>query len=239
MKMRILHLCLGVLLLISCTNTINFSEQFIKETSGKYLYNDDSLIEVYYEDQTLYLIWKSGRIKPVVLGENEFFVPDMYKKLKFVQHPNGDRYISVIPELDEAPVSYDYLKVTEDFKTPSMYLSAKNYEKALEGFLAIKEKDSMSPFINEWDINNIGYKYLRSQEYDDAIGVFELNAALHPNSYNVYDSLAEGYLKKGDSTKAYTNFKIALKYNNRNKRAQKFINTFESRDNNTSSIESK
>ena len=44
-----------------------------------------------------------------------------------------------------------------------------------------------------------------------AIQVFKLNAETFPDSANVWDSLAEGYLKAGDARKAQDNYEKALK----------------------------
>ena len=51
--------------------------------------------------------------------------------------------------------------------------------------------------------------------------------ALHPTSANVYDSLADGYVLIKDSLKAYTNYKKALDLNNSNRRAQEFVDAFD------------
>ena len=216
-----------VTMLLSCSNSVEYSEEFKKETSGKYLYNLEELIEVSYEDSRLYLNWKGGKIKPVATAQNEFFVADMYTKLRFVQHPKTkERYLSIIQESNQNKITYDYLKVPDTYKTPSIYLKEGNYEKALEGYLEIKQQDSTSTYIEEWDFNSLGYKHMRKREYDKAIGVLKLNAALHPNSANVYDSLAEGYLLSGDSLQAYTNYKKTLELNSRNKRAQDYIDVY-------------
>ena len=213
--------------LVSCGNSVEYSEAFKKETSGKYLYNPDELILVYYEGNTLFLDWKGGKTVPVALPENEFFVPDMYKKFHFVQHPDTDeRYLSIVNEDDENNITYDFLKVADDYKTPSEYLEAGAYDKALEGYLKIKEQDSTSSYINEWDFNRKGYYHMRKKEYDKAIGVLKMNTKLHPNSSNVYDSLAEAYLKNGDSLQAYTNYKIALDMNPKNERAKRYLDRF-------------
>ena len=45
---------------------------------------------------------------------------------------------------------------------------------------------------------------------DEAIEVFQLNTELHPTSANAYDSLGEGFLKKGDKENALTNYRRAL-----------------------------
>ena len=215
-------------LFVSCSNSVEYSEAFKKETSGKYLYNSDELILVYYEGNQLRLNWKGGEIEPVTLEENEFFVPDMYKKFRFVQHPETKaRYLSVVNEDDQEKVTYNYLKVTDDYKTPSQYLKEGNYEKALAGYLEIKAQDSTSSYIDEWYFNGIGYRHLRDREYEKAIGVFEMNTKLNPNSTNVYDSLAEAYLESGDSVRAYNNYKIALEMNPRNPRAERYLKAYQ------------
>ncbi|MCT4628419.1 tetratricopeptide repeat protein [Winogradskyella sp.] len=227
MKLKALIIVFTVaLLFVSCAKSVEYSGEFKRETSGKYLYNPDELILVFYEDNTLRLNWKGGDVEPVALAENEFFVADLYSKFRFVQHPKTKKwYLSMLNE-DEEKITYDYVKVGDDYKTPSQYLEAGNYEKALKGYLEIKRQDSTSSYINEWDFNRKGYKHLGKKEYEKAIGVFKLNAKLHPNSNNVYDSLAEAYLKSGDSLQAYNNYKIALEMNPRNQRAERFVKVF-------------
>lgn len=62
-------------------------------------------------------------------------------------------------------------------------------------------------------LNMIGYNLLYSDdasELDQAIEIFSLNAELFPEVANVWDSLGEAWLKKGDKQKALTAYKKAL-----------------------------
>jgi len=228
MKSKILQL--SILLAVSifgCTKNIEYSEQFKNDTAGKYLYNADDIIEVYYKNDKLHLKWRGGELKPVALSENEFFVADMYSKFRFVQHPKtNERYLSSIPENNEDSITYDYVKVSKTYKTPSEHLENGNYQKALTGFLEIKKQDSTSIFIEERSFNRMGYRHLSNNEYNKAIEIFKLNAKLHPNSSNVYDSLADAYLENEDSLQAYKNFSKALELNPRNRRAKTFVDNF-------------
>ena len=212
----------------SCSNKIQYSSEIIEQTSGKYLYNPDEIIEVYYNNNKLFVKWRGAeKIEPVALDEKTFFIPDMYKKLRFVEHPETmKRYLSVIPEDDEALVTYDYLKVHDTFKTPSMYLKDGDVKNALAGYLAIKEKDSTSVFISEREFNEEGYTHIRKKEYQKAINVFTVNVGLYPNSDNVYDSLADAYARSGDSLQALNNYKKALELNTGNRRAKRFIENY-------------
>ncbi|RIA10237.1 hypothetical protein OE09_2092 [Flavobacteriaceae bacterium MAR_2010_72] len=213
---------------LSCANQVDYSPEHIAQTSGRYLYSLDEVMDVYYDNNTLFLKWRGAdRMEPVVLDENTFFVPDMYKKLRFVQHPETKkRYIGVVSEADETVVTYDYLKVADSFKTPSMYLMEKAFDKALKGFLEIRKQDSTTALFDEREFNRLGYNYLRTQEYDHAIAVFKMNVALYPESDNVYDSLADAYLRSGDSLQAYTNYAKAYELNTGNERAKRYIEVY-------------
>jgi CubicO group peptidase (beta-lactamase class C family) len=59
-------------------------------------------------------------------------------------------------------------------------------------------------------LNNMGYELLQMDKVDQAIEIFELNASLFPAVGNVWDSLGEAYLKKGDRKKALEHYKKAL-----------------------------
>lgn len=62
----------------------------------------------------------------------------------------------------------------------------------------------------EADVNLQGYTLLGEGKTDEAIEVFRKNAADHPGSWNVWDSLGEGLEKKADKAGAAENYRKAL-----------------------------
>jgi len=62
----------------------------------------------------------------------------------------------------------------------------------------------------EADMNMVGYMYLQANNTDRAIEIFKKNVKAHPDAWNVYDSLGEGYHRKGDMKKAIKNYQTAL-----------------------------
>lgn len=62
----------------------------------------------------------------------------------------------------------------------------------------------------ESKFNTTGYRLLNQNQLDDAIFVFELNADLHPDSPNAWDSLAEAYWKSGNLAKAKNLYQKAI-----------------------------
>jgi hypothetical protein len=62
---------------------------------------------------------------------------------------------------------------------------------------------------NEQQLNAAGYQLLGAKKVDEAIALFQRNAKAHPDSWNVWDSLAEAYAVKGDKKLAAANYRKA------------------------------
>ncbi len=59
-------------------------------------------------------------------------------------------------------------------------------------------------------LNGIGYALLQGNQVNQAIEIFILNTVLFPGDANVWDSLGEAYLMKGDKEKSRLNYQKAL-----------------------------
>ena len=81
-------------------------------------------------------------------------------------------------------------------------------------------------YINdERQLNSLGYELLGKRSFAEAIEVFKLNVENHPDSWNVYDSLAEAYaarrdVAKDDLRRAEQNYQRSLELNPQNSRAR-------------------
>jgi tetratricopeptide (TPR) repeat protein len=78
---------------------------------------------------------------------------------------------------------------------------------------ADKELSEAIAVANENNLNLLGYQYLNAGQNDKAIEMLTLNAQRFPKSANVWDSLGEAYVKKGDKVNAIKNFKKSLTLN--------------------------
>jgi len=63
---------------------------------------------------------------------------------------------------------------------------------------AAEIKTEAFSIATEAEINTFGYQLINAGKIDEAIEVFKKNTELFPDSWNVWDSLAEGYMNKGD-----------------------------------------
>jgi len=230
MKYKYLILFLSVVLLYSCSNTSNDPE-FMNKATGRYLYNSDEVIEVYFKENKLYLIWRGAKsIKPLRLNDTTFFVKEMNEKIQFLKNPSDQKdYIVLVPKEKNKSIEFNYRKLTKGEKIPSEYLENNEFDNALKGYQAIKEKDSLDSALNERNLNSLGYRELRKDNYENAIAIFSMNVTLHPTSYNVYDSLGEAFLKSGDTAQALVNYKKSLVYDSGNKRIKRTIERLEKR----------
>jgi glyoxylase-like metal-dependent hydrolase (beta-lactamase superfamily II) len=95
----------------------------------------------------------------------------------------------------------------------------------------LKNKDNY--FYSEGDLTGLGYFLLQQlKQVDDAIAMFELYVELFPQSWNAYDSLAEGYYTRGDKQKALELYRKSLELNPGNDNGKKFIERIENEMNN-------
>ena len=80
---------------------------------------------------------------------------------------------------------------------------------AISRYHAMKGSRPAEAF-DEFLLNTLGYRLLRSDRVQDAIAIFELNVAEYPDASNPYDSLGEAYLAAGDTARAIENYERSV-----------------------------
>ena len=75
---------------------------------------------------------------------------------------------------------------------------------------AAKMKEEAFVNASENNINTLGYQYLFAGRVDDAMLIFKKNVEMHPDSWNVYDSLGECYAAAKDNEHAIEYYTKAL-----------------------------
>ena len=72
-------------------------------------------------------------------------------------------------------------------------------------------------------MNTMGYRLMNKGMIDQAIKIFQLNIKAYPQSWNVYDSLGEAYMKKGEKKLAVKFYNKSLELNPKNDNARKML----------------
>ena len=97
-------------------------------------------------------------------------------------------------------------------------IDEKGMAAAIEAFHRGKQGGPGTYYIDEGEINALGYRLMGSERIEEAIEIFKINVEEFPESWNVYDSLGEAYMVQGKNDLAieYYEKSIALNPNNQN-----------------------
>ena len=99
------------------------------------------------------------------------------------------------------------LKFHESAKIPSevewvAMLDSSGFDRTLVQYETVRRRYPTLAVIRYPILNRLSYSLRDNGKGDLALAAFRLNAAAHPTFADAYDSLADGYLAKGDSTSA-------------------------------------
>jgi tetratricopeptide (TPR) repeat protein len=113
-------------------------------------------------------------------------------------------------------------------KTPITRIVAKalaneGLDAAVKQYYELKKNQPDAYDFREALLNNFGYSLLNTGKIAEAVRIFQLNVEAYPASANVYDSLAEGYMRKGEKALAIENYEKALKLNPENTNAVEML----------------
>ncbi len=100
-------------------------------------------------------------------------------------------------------------------------------EAAIKTYRAMKAEKKGKYYFGENDFNALGYRLMGSGKIDEAIEVFKLNIEAFPESWNVYDSLAEAYMTKGANDLAIQYYKKSIEINPENNNAKEILKRIE------------
>ncbi len=94
---------------------------------------------------------------------------------------------------------------------------------ARKQFAELKAASFGDAYVSEDQLNLLGYRFLQRGRLDDAMAVLRWNVELFPESGNVYDSLAEAYVREGNRAEALANYEKSLKLDPTNKNAARML----------------
>lgn len=101
-----------------------------------------------------------------------------------------------------------------------LQLQKRGFEQAIPVANELKKRNLQ---LNEGELNDWAYRVMSSGQTKEALELFKLNVDLYPESWNVYDSLAEGYERLGNSELAIKNYNRSLALNSDNKNATEHL----------------
>ena len=166
---------------------------------------------------------------PTLVLVGEYDIPDVHSHAGVIHFgiPGARREVILnsghlipVEQPDEFNrVAFRFLRRNEFFSQ----LNNGGVTKAEKYFNDTYGREPRVPLFGEAEMNQLGYRYLQEGNIKDAVRLFTLNTISYPNSWNVYDSLGEGYLKDGQVDKAIKNYERSLELNPKNENAIKML----------------
>lgn len=94
---------------------------------------------------------------------------------------------------------------------------------AVQAGFDVMRADTMRFALSEAEINRLGYFFLSRGPLSRAVDVFALNVRAFPRSSNVYDSLGEAQLARGDTALAIASYRKSLELDPGNSNASNIL----------------
>lgn len=196
-----------------------------------------------FQSNRIYMVTPEGEVSHVA-GTGQFGEVDGAPAEATFTFPNGiavspnqDRlvvndYINRTPPgVDIPPVPLANIRVIKlesisDVLTAA--LQSGGVEEMETAYRQYKSDPATASLFTEREVNGYGYAIMNRGQLDVAVRLFELNAESYPNSFNVWDSLAESYMNKGLTREAIENYQKSLAINPANQNAVDMIAKIES-----------
>ncbi|MGB7844673.1 MAG: serine hydrolase [Candidatus Acidiferrum sp.] len=149
------------------------------------------------------------------------------QKIGVVMFADGQNGLSIAGEVVREAIGGEqpalrWIKY-DAYDSPAMRFAKSVREKGSAAAIAEFHPALLRGDVSENSINAAGYQLLAVKKTPDAIRVFQLNVELHPESSNVFDSLAEAYMDNGDKDLAIRNYQKSLELNPKNNNATEML----------------
>jgi CubicO group peptidase (beta-lactamase class C family) len=192
---------------------------------GRFQINPDRVLTLTRENGRLYAQpTEASKVELFPVSDNRFIRKDQGIEYAFVKNPDG--------RVDVIKISFtgganEARRISDDELVPYEMLTAGKAAEAAEGYRRIKREQPDNVAVGEGRLNSLGYTLMRQKKLAEAIAVLKLNAEFYPQSWNVYDSLAEAYMTNGEKELAIANYRRSLELNPKNNSGAQMLKKLE------------
>jgi CubicO group peptidase (beta-lactamase class C family) len=145
------------------------------------------------------------------------------QKMALLVFANSGNAHSIIPRLLAEAIGGRQPAVAwlnyEPYDSPTTVLVRDFLARGGAAIVDYRERRKSNPgagAVSEVMMNRVGYALLGKRMVNEAIEIFKLNVEEYPTSWNVYDSLGEAYMLRGDKELAIQSYKRSVELNPQN-----------------------
>jgi glyoxylase-like metal-dependent hydrolase (beta-lactamase superfamily II) len=135
-------------------------------------------------------------------------------KYSFISKSGIDR--EQLKREHENNVKYVWYRIKESQSAATVIgkvIAESGIDAAINKFAEIKEVPGEEYYFDEVEMNRLGYQLINQNKLKAAIEIFKMNVELYPETWNVYDSLGEGYMLLGEKEPAIKYYEKSLEIN--------------------------
>jgi glyoxylase-like metal-dependent hydrolase (beta-lactamase superfamily II) len=135
-------------------------------------------------------------------------------KYSFISKSGIDR--EQLKREHENNVKYVWYRIKESQSAPTVIgkvIAESGIDAAINKFAEIKEVPGEKYYFDEVEMNRLGYQLINQNKLKEAIEIFKMNVEFYPETWNVYDSLGEGYMLLGEKEPAIKYYEKSLEIN--------------------------
>jgi CubicO group peptidase (beta-lactamase class C family) len=230
----------GVTFMSNCDRGYEMKMPFFRSVAAAYdfdniLHPDYEIVDLSADEVKLF----SGNYKmefdktiKIFQNNNKLFYKTIYDELKQLDYVGNNilidtnRTVKIVfrEELGKLYMNENIIERLKDGeKLASDYMVENNIEQAVRCYQELMEKDSD---MKNWlpnNLNNVGYNFIWSNDYNTAIAFLKIGTILFPEDANSWDSLGEAYFIDKRYELSIEAMKKSLEYNSNNLNAVKFI----------------
>jgi len=185
-------------------------ENLLAFTGIYFLPQASAEFKVYYVDEDLVLSDAFSKKEVILQPSDEFGKwTDGTTKREFFFEKGEEGEITSLVILDNLFLS----KGIPISMVMSRIIENSGVDEGIKKYYELKASNEEEYIFGEEELNAVGYKLLSNNQTDEAVAVFALNVQEYPESWNVYDSLGEAYLKQRNKKFAKKNYKKSIKLN--------------------------
>jgi CubicO group peptidase (beta-lactamase class C family) len=201
-------------------DVISLDPATLDKDSGRYRLGSDNVLAVRRDgDHLMAQESGGGEFTLLPISATEFIRTDREARYSFPSE--GEHAGSLVILAPERAATAP--RMVDASLVPIEHLRQGKFSEASEGYRSIRKSNAKDEAVNEDRLNNLGYEFLAEKKHDAAIALFMLNAEFYPESWNVYDSLAEGYMTRGDRELAIENYGRSLRLNPKNTNGERML----------------
>lgn len=170
---------------------------------------------------------------PTLLVAGEYDIPDVHAHIGAIDAglKNSRRVlINNAGHLSHIEHPDIFNKLVDDFIAEQQFFSLYNevgLEKAIETYKKAGKLNTESFPVSENYLNEMGYQYLFSYDFDKALDFFKIMVLVYSESANAYDSYGEALKAVGRNDEAIINLKKSLELNPNNTHAIELLKQLE------------